>query len=170
MINEQSQYNVFEKLWKNAIIGLALVDGDGTFIRANPRFCGLVGYSEYELQQRRWQDITHPDDLKADSEMSDRVILDNNGVDEYTMSKRYLTKTGKVVWVLLHATKIKKEDGTFQYLLSQISEVLEIAPPLLPLPKNQIKSSLWENIKEHYTIILAILGALAILISNILKG
>ena len=46
-----------------APIGMALVALDGRFVRVNAALSQIVGYSVEELQQLRFQDITHPDDL-----------------------------------------------------------------------------------------------------------
>ena len=42
---------------------MAETDESGRFRYVNERFCAITGYSEVELLQLRFQDITHPDDL-----------------------------------------------------------------------------------------------------------
>lgn len=49
-----------------APIGMALVGLDGSWLRVNRILCDLTGYSESELLQMTFQEITHPDDLDAD--------------------------------------------------------------------------------------------------------
>lgn len=164
MINEISK-----NLWEHSMVGLAIVEEDGTFLSVNPALCKIVGYSEYELQQKKWQEITHPSDINADNKMSEQVIL-NNDTNSYEMSKRYITKTGNIVWVLLKVVKITKEDGSFAFFLSQVSEVLEISPPTSPTIKKKYKKSFWNFIKDYSSVILAILTAIGIIISQIIKN
>src|SRR5580704_5972113 len=78
-------------LWEESITGLALVNPDGTFLRANPSFCRIVEYSEAELRKRRFQDITDPSDVQADEEMAKMVATGE--YPGYEMTKSYITKT-----------------------------------------------------------------------------
>jgi len=55
-----------ERLWAISETPMALVDLTDRFVRCNQAFCSIVGYSESELQLRKWTDITHPDDLAGD--------------------------------------------------------------------------------------------------------
>ena len=45
--------------------GIAITDTDGMFVRANPAYQALVGYSEAELVGRGIADLTEPDDFPA---------------------------------------------------------------------------------------------------------
>jgi PAS domain S-box-containing protein len=58
----------FRATFEYAAIGIHHVAPDGHYLRINPRFCEIVGYSEKELRSLNFQDITHPDDLAADLE------------------------------------------------------------------------------------------------------
>ena len=91
---------------------MAVVAADHRFVRCNRAFCSLVGYANGELLQRTWQSITHPDDVKGDQSGADAVKADVNHPD-YTVTKRYLTKRGEVVWINLFVRGIW-EDGKFE--------------------------------------------------------
>ncbi len=49
--------------FEQAGIGLGLVGPDGHFLRVNARLAELLGTARDELLDRRWQELTHPDDL-----------------------------------------------------------------------------------------------------------
>lgn len=167
----RTQKNIaFDQLWENSIIGMALVSEDGRFLDANPAFCDMVEYSLYELQSIDFATITHPSDIKADVQMAERV---SSGMTPgYIMKKRYITKTGKIIWVTLKVIAIE-ENGNFRYLLSQIIEDVNSPTDKVPnilTAKGYYRRKIWNTIKDYAAIILALLGAAGIIISNILKG
>lgn len=65
MALDLKQDNIFENVFQYAAIGMALVSPDGRWLRANRALCGITGYSEAELLQTTFQEITHPDDLST---------------------------------------------------------------------------------------------------------
>lgn len=68
-------YNyAFKESFENAPIGLALSNIDGRFKKVNSQLEEIFGYSELELMEMAFGDITHPDDLtpnlKATSDLA----------------------------------------------------------------------------------------------------
>jgi diguanylate cyclase (GGDEF)-like protein/PAS domain S-box-containing protein len=106
-----------------APIGMALVELDGTFREVNRSMARLVGYDEDELVGRTFQSITHPDDVGADVGNVSRLI--DGSLDHYTMEKRYLTKVGKVVWVLLAVSMARDGQDRPAYLIAQIQDITD---------------------------------------------
>lgn len=117
-----------ELLWSKAVIGLAFVSHDGSWIRVNPALCEMLEYTEDELTRgMRFQDVTHPADLAADEAMARRVA--EGALDSYTMSKRYITKQGRVIWVVLKVHSVVGEGGQPALFLSQLSPPVMVDPP-----------------------------------------
>ena len=56
----------FRRAFEDSPIGMALVATDGQFLRVNHTLCEITGFSEEELLERTFQEITHPDDLAED--------------------------------------------------------------------------------------------------------
>ena len=113
----------FETAFAAAPIGMALVDVDGSFLRCNQALCDLLGYGEDELMALSFQDITHPEDLDIDLSHVQRLL--SGEASSYTMEKRYLTKTGRLVWVLLAASLVRDEDGAPSHFISHIKDITE---------------------------------------------
>lgn len=111
-------------LWDECVIGLAEVSREGVFLRVNPALCRLLEYTEVELLNRKFQEITHPSDMHDDVEMTKKVF--NGDLPEYVMHKRYITKTGTVIWVKLKVVGVRFTDGSFHLFLSQISPMVEL--------------------------------------------
>lgn len=112
------------KLWKELDYGVAFVATDGTWLEVNSYLCELLEYTESELKQRNFKELTHPDDVNDDIEMSRR--LHDGVIDSYIMQKRYLTKTGKIVWAKLKVTGMDDDNGNFVHFISQVAPALVI--------------------------------------------
>ncbi|HCB01616.1 MAG TPA: hypothetical protein DEP19_04460, partial [Anaerolineae bacterium] len=57
---------IFKNAFEYSAIGMALVSLEGKWLKVNKKICEIVGYSEDELMNLTFQDITHPDDLDLD--------------------------------------------------------------------------------------------------------
>ena len=109
--------NAFE----HAPIGMALVAADGRWVSANPALCRITGYTEAELLERTFADITHPEDLDADVQLAARVLAGE--LDSYELDKRYIHRTGAVVWVRLNVSVVRQPAGA--HFIAQIQDVTE---------------------------------------------
>ena len=107
----------------NAAVGIAQVGTDGTWLRVNARLCDIVGYSAEELLARTFQDITHPDDLDSDLAGARRMLAGE--IDTYSIEKRYLRKTGGIVWVNLTVGCARAADGAIEYFISVVEDITE---------------------------------------------
>jgi PAS domain S-box-containing protein len=111
----------FRNIFDNAAVGIAHVSLDGHWIMANHRFSAIVGYPKDELLQKRFQEITHPDDLEPD--LQRMQLLLRGKVESYTMRKRYLHKRGDYVWVKLTVSLVYKSDGSPDYFIAVIEDI-----------------------------------------------
>jgi two-component system, cell cycle sensor histidine kinase and response regulator CckA len=107
--------------FEHAAIGMALVDPTGRWLRVNRVLCEIVGYSEAELLATSFQAITHPDDVAADVALVQRVIAGE--LQSYHMEKRYITKGGGIVWILLSTSLVRDADGRPVYFIAQIQDI-----------------------------------------------
>ncbi|MGN6105149.1 MAG: PAS domain S-box protein [Kofleriaceae bacterium] len=108
---------------EDAPIGMALVCPDGQFVRVNHALCRLVGYTAAELEQMRFQDITHPDDLETDVTQTHRLA--RGEIPHYQLEKRYVRRDGGVVTVLLSVSVLRGPDGEAAYFIAQIEDITE---------------------------------------------
>jgi PAS domain S-box-containing protein len=111
----------FRLTFEHAGVGMAHVDREGKFIRVNRKLCDIVGYSESELRNMTFQQITHPDDLAADLAQTGKVI--SGEYDGFSMEKRYLRKEGRLVWVNLTVAAMRDSERKFKYSISVIEEI-----------------------------------------------
>ena len=99
----------FDVAFVNAPIGMALFNCDGEYVRVNAALCELLGRSAGELIGRRDQELTHPDDRRADIEAA-WAILDGE-LSTHQCEKRFLRPGGAIVWTLANLTFLRDETG-----------------------------------------------------------
>jgi diguanylate cyclase (GGDEF)-like protein/PAS domain S-box-containing protein len=117
----------FEQTFQNAPIGNAICALDGRFIKVNRALCQLTGYTEAELLERTFQDLTHPDDLDADVAQAQQLLAGD--IASYEMEKRYRRANGEPVWILLSVSLVRTaQDEPVQYIaqMQDISERREL--------------------------------------------
>lgn len=102
--NKEKDIHDFEKissaLFNQDIVGVGLFDSrTGRFLRVNEKYCLITGYTQEELLDIDFMQITHPDDLNQDLERMQQLRL--NSIQSFTINKRYIRKNGETVWVHL---------------------------------------------------------------------
>ena len=107
---------LFRTTFELAGAGIVQVSLSGRFTRANKRFCEIVGYTEGEMLELRFQDITHPDDLDEDLANVSRII--GGEINTYSLEKRYVCKDKSLVWVSLTVSLVRDESGDPSYFIA----------------------------------------------------
>lgn len=111
----------FQSTFDQAAVGMALVAPDGRWLRVNRKLCEIVGYNQEELLVRKFQDITHPDDLNANLSQMRRTL--SGEIESYSMEKRYLRKDGGPVWINLTVALAWKPDATPDYFIAIVEDI-----------------------------------------------
>jgi PAS domain S-box-containing protein len=118
-------------------LAMATLDSEGFYLYANPTFLETFGYSLEELIGLSNRILTHPDDRAAtDRHRTD--LLQNRGVVP-RMEKRYLSKTGEVIWAITNVTSVWGSDGAFRYFVVQIQNITGMKKTLAALEESEAK-------------------------------
>jgi diguanylate cyclase (GGDEF)-like protein/PAS domain S-box-containing protein len=113
----------FRTAFDDALVGIALVAPDGSWLRVNDALCDIVGYPREQLYAMTFQDITHPEDLDTDlAQLQDTLAGTRAG---YQMEKRYLRPNGQVVWALLSVSLVRDAAGAPLHFISQVQDISE---------------------------------------------
>lgn len=115
--------NKFRSAFDNSSLGMALTLPEGKWMKVNKSFCDILGYSEKELTNTNFEEITHPDDIETSMYYSD--LLKNNIVNKYQIEKRYIHKDGHIVWVLLNVSGLYDNKSKLLYSLGQVQDITE---------------------------------------------
>lgn len=97
---------------------------DGCYVQVNQSFCDICEYSSEELLGMGFQDVTHPEDVKPNVELDEK--LRKGEIPYYQMAKRYLTKSGLIKHVLLQVSLIRDDQGQPQYYYAQVIDVTDL--------------------------------------------
>jgi PAS domain S-box-containing protein len=114
----------FRRVFEEGPLGLALVGKDYRFLKVNNALCRMVGYTEAELIQKSFAEITHPDDVRTDVELAARVF--RRDIPFYRLQKRYVKKSGEILWFNLTASIILGPDGQPLHGLAMVEDITEI--------------------------------------------
>lgn len=94
-------------IFESSAIGIALVDQEGRPRRSNPALQKMLGYSGSELAKMRFAEFTHPEDAGSDLEAYQRML--RGEISSYQMEKRFLHRSGNIVWGRLTASVVRIE-------------------------------------------------------------
>ncbi len=109
----------FRTTFEQAAVGVGHVNFEGRFIRINQRFCDIAGYSKEEMLSLTFQEITHPQDLEIDVNLSQQVKQEQ--ISHYSIEKRYLRKDNTLIWVNL--TVAMEQEGS--YWIAVVEDISE---------------------------------------------
>ncbi|HEY3861916.1 MAG TPA: PAS domain S-box protein [Verrucomicrobiae bacterium] len=113
----------FRSAMQHSPIGMAVVGPDGRWLEVNPALCKIVGYTRGELLVTDFQSITHPDDRESGLLFQRQMLA--RQIENYQIEKRYLHKSGHVIWVQLNASLAWNPDRTPRHFVAQIQDVTE---------------------------------------------
>ena len=111
----------FKGAFENSSIGMALVSLDGRWMRVNKQLAELLGYTEDEMHQTTFQQLTHPDDLDLDLNLLYEVL--DGKRNHYQIEKRYYHKKGGVIWGQLNVSLVNDSQGKPLHFVSQIQVI-----------------------------------------------
>ena len=111
----------FRATFEQAAVGIAHVSLDGQWLRINNRYCEIVGYTEDELRQLTFHDITHPLDIEADLARREKLVLAGRG--SYSSEKRYIRKDGSSIWAEVTASITEPSRFREAYLIVVVEDI-----------------------------------------------
>jgi diguanylate cyclase (GGDEF)-like protein/PAS domain S-box-containing protein len=111
----------FRVAFENAPIGMALVTPTGRWFQVNSALCELLGYSEEQLLELTFVDVTHPDDRSTSLRRRRKQLKGNEPAKR--IEKRYVRADGSIVWVAVSSTLVQSAAGEPLYTVAQIEDI-----------------------------------------------
>ncbi|MBF0536976.1 MAG: PAS domain S-box protein [Nitrospirae bacterium] len=88
---------MFKVIFEQAPVGIAIVESlTGRFVRVNQAYCNIFGYTQDEMLNLTFHNITYNGDIKLDMDNMKRLIAGE--IQSFDMEKRYVRKNGQVIW------------------------------------------------------------------------
>ncbi len=113
----------FRNAFEYAPIGMALVSPDGQALQVNAALCQMLGYTHDELLRKPIAEVMHPDDLATAD--ADRERLLSGAVDSYRAERRYLHRSGTIVWAEMNVSLVRDSTGRPLHLVSQLHDITD---------------------------------------------
>lgn len=96
----------FRSVFEQAGIAMGIVESQsGRFLKVNNRYASLLGYTNEELAQKTWMDLTHPADL--DDALERTHDLRDGTVGDFSAEKRLVHRDGSSIWINLTVSPIR---------------------------------------------------------------
>lgn len=112
----------FRDTFEQAAVGMAQSSVDGKLLLVNQKLCEILGYSRQELIDKKFQEITLPEDLAKEVEFLRQLLAGE--IENYCIEKRYVRKDGDLVWSNLTVSLLRKQNGT-QFLMGVVEDIRE---------------------------------------------
>ena len=109
--------------FEQAAVGIAHLTLDEDWISVNQRFCEITGYSREEILKLNVEDLTHPEDVERSLDFIRRIRAGE--LPEYRIEKRYIRKSGEVIWVNLTVSIVRSAAREPLYLVAFIEDITE---------------------------------------------
>jgi PAS domain S-box-containing protein len=103
-------------------VGMCRVGLDGRFQWINNAFTKILGYSSDEILNEESTKITFPEDRNMEIVELNKIL--SGGEISANFEKRYLHKTGKIVWASIVSTLIKSSSNA-PFIITQITDITD---------------------------------------------
>jgi len=111
----------FCAIFEQASLGIYQIKLSGEFIQVNPRFCEITGYSESELLDLTWQDITDLDDFDSCIEFMSNIL--NHQTNANSIQKQLIHKNRELIKVKVNISVVRDCFNTPQYYLCIVEQL-----------------------------------------------
>lgn len=115
---------LFQYLFEQASLGVAVEDLEGKLLLANPALCSMLGYSENELIGMSCSQFANPEDSEDDWALFQQLRA--GVIEKYSIEKRYVKKDGTQLWGRLNVSLLKSsEEGSSPLVFAFVEDITE---------------------------------------------
>ena len=110
----------FRNLFENSPIAKSITEIDGS-IQVNKSFCDILGYSKKELETKKWEEITFPEEIEKTNEIIQSLLKGPNIQERF--EKRYVHKNGNIIYAEVSTFLQRDNLNNPQYFITSFNDV-----------------------------------------------
>ena len=113
----------FRAVFRNAALGIGVVDGTGRVLEVNERLARIIGRDAAAVRGRTIEEFKETDD---EPEL-DIAIFDLLGGrrGHFSAEKRFTSADGSITWTRMQATTVRAADGSVELLIMMFEDITE---------------------------------------------
>ena len=116
----QKMDSFFKHFFDHGLTGMVIVSSKFEWLYINQCFCNILEYSVDEVKKLTWKDFTHPDDIAEEVQLMKSLL--SKLIDNYTIDKRYITKTGKVKYIQISVSTHRHNENV-ELIIANIIDI-----------------------------------------------
>jgi len=117
--SEERWRSVFE----NSAIGVALTDLNGRFLATNPVYQRMLGYTENELRELSFLDVTHEDYRESNWALASELLEGKR--EQFQIEKQYRCKDGRSIWVRNNVSLVPGTESVPRLIMALSEDITE---------------------------------------------
>ncbi|EGJ51635.1 PAS domain-containing hybrid sensor histidine kinase/response regulator [Desulfocurvibacter africanus] len=105
----------FKATFDQAAVGMAQTSPDNRFLRANAKYCQMLGYTFDELARISLDDIVLPEDRDKERLLVGQLLAGD--ISSISLEWRCLRKDGSIIWTEVTSSLVRKYSGEPDYII-----------------------------------------------------
>ncbi|MCU0800143.1 MAG: PAS domain S-box protein, partial [Candidatus Thermoplasmatota archaeon] len=110
----------FRSVFETSNVGKSMTYPTGEII-VNKAFCEMLGYQPEELEHKKWQDLTPPEDIGTIQRIIDPLLKGER--DSARFEKRYVHKNGSYLWADVSTVMKRDKQGRPLHFITTIVDI-----------------------------------------------
>jgi two-component system cell cycle sensor histidine kinase/response regulator CckA len=112
----------FRRLFDESPVGKFITQLTGQ-VAGNRAFCRMLRYTAPELAGKKWEDISHPDDVEMTRRELALLLSGEKSLTQF--NQRYLQNNGAVVWGEVSTALLRDADGQPPYFITTVNDITD---------------------------------------------
>ncbi|BAX78743.1 PAS domain-containing sensor histidine kinase [Labilibaculum antarcticum] len=127
--------DTYKLAFENSNIGVCFVDLQGNFLKVNPEFASILGYSVGEIEKLNVATVSSKEYLVESLDYMNRAI--RKEISSFSFEKKYIRKDGQLITCSIKSSLVCDEKDVPQYFITHIVDITEIQKAEDAILKNE---------------------------------
>jgi diguanylate cyclase (GGDEF)-like protein/PAS domain S-box-containing protein len=114
---------LFRQAFDHATVGMTVLDPKGVVLRANPRFCRMLGHTRETTEGRNIIEFAHPDDKSIGNDFRRRALA--GGPTSAEFEKRFITRAGDTLYCRIASSLVCDDEEQPVFFVSHVTDITE---------------------------------------------